>query len=61
MCGGVIHCKEFDMINHEILINKLVAMDSPAHLVQLMAAFLLDHDHTVVPYHNHTSLVSVYL
>ena len=36
------YSKAFDLINHDILINKLVAMNLPAHIVRWMAAFLLD-------------------
>ena len=36
------HSKAFGLINNEILINKLVAMNLPAHIVRWMAAFLLD-------------------
>ena len=36
------YTKAFDLINHEIVINKLVAMNLPAHKVRWMAAFLLD-------------------
>ena len=39
--------KAFDLIYHETLINKLVAMNLPAHIVRWMAAFLLDHEQTV--------------
>ena len=39
--------KEFDLINHDILNNKLVKMELPAHLVRLMAAFLLDREQRV--------------
>ena len=39
------YSKAFDMINHEILITKLVAMHLPANMiVRWMAAFLLDRD-----------------
>ena len=35
------------LINHDILIDKLVKMELPAHLVRWMAAFLLDHEQRV--------------
>ena len=41
------YSKAFDLINHETLINKLVAMNLPAHIVRWMAAFLLDREQTV--------------
>ena len=41
------YSKAFDLINHEILINKVVAMNLPAHIVRWMAAFLLDRQQTV--------------
>ncbi len=41
------YSKAFYLINHETLINKLVAMNLPAHIVRWMAAFLLDHEQTV--------------
>ena len=41
------YSKAFDLINHEILINKRVAMNLPAHIVRWMAAFLLDRQQTV--------------
>ena len=37
--------KAFDLINHDILIDKLIKME--AHLVRWMAAFLLDREHRV--------------
>ena len=40
------YSKAFDLINHEILINKLVAMNILAHIVRWMAAFLLDRVQT---------------
>ena len=36
--------KAFDLIYHETLINKLVAINLPAHIIRWMAAFLLDHE-----------------
>ena len=39
--------KAFDLINHDILIDKLVKMEISAHLVRWMAAFLLDREHRV--------------
>ena len=41
------YSKAFDLINHEILINEVVAMNLPAHIVRWMAAFLLDRQQTV--------------
>ena len=41
------YSKAFDLINLETLIDKLVAMNLPAHIVRWMAAFLLDHEQTV--------------
>ena len=41
------YSKAFDVFNHEILINKLVAMDLPAHIVRWMAAFVIDRQQTV--------------
>ena len=35
------YSKAFDLINHETLINKLVAMNLPAHINRWMADFLL--------------------
>ena len=37
----------FDLINHDILLNKMVGMEVPAHLVRWMAAFLLDREQIV--------------
>ena len=34
------YSKAFDLINHETLINRRVAMNLPAHIVRWMAAFL---------------------
>ena len=39
--------KAFDLINHYILLNKMVGMEVPAHLVRWMAAFLLDREQRV--------------
>ena len=39
------YSKAFDLMNHETLIDKLVAMNLPAHIVRWMAAFLLDREH----------------
>ena len=36
------YSKAFDLINHDILLNKMVGMEVPAHLVRWMAAFLLE-------------------
>ena len=36
--------KAFDLINHDIVIDKLTTMELPAHLVRWMAAFLLDRE-----------------
>ena len=41
------YSKAFDLINHELLIEKLIALDIPAHVVRWMAAFLLDRQHKV--------------
>ena len=41
------YSKAFDLINHETLIDKPVAMNLPAHIVRWMAAFLLDREQTV--------------
>ena len=41
------YSKAFDLINLETLIDKLVAMNLPAHIVRWMAAFLLDREQTV--------------
>ena len=41
------YMKAFDLINHDILINKQVTMELPAHLVRWMAVFLLDHEQGV--------------
>ena len=39
--------RAFDVINHNILLNKMVGMEIPAHLFRWMAAFLLDREHRV--------------
>ena len=39
--------KAFDLINLDMLIDKLVKMELPAHLVRWMAAFLLDREQRV--------------
>ena len=41
------YSKAFDLINHETVIDELVAMNLPAHIVRWMAAFLLDREQTV--------------
>ena len=41
------YSKVFDLIIHETLINKLVTMKLPPHIVRWMAAFLLDREQTV--------------
>ena len=41
------YSKAFDLINHETLIDKLVAMNLPAHIVRWMAAFQLDREQAV--------------
>ena len=41
------YSKAFDLINHETLIDKLVAMNLPAHIVRWMTAFLLAREQTV--------------
>ena len=41
------YSKAFDLINHGILLNKIVGMEVPAHLVRWIAAFLLDSEHRV--------------
>ena len=41
------YSKAFDLINHDILLNKMVGMEVPAHLVRSMAAFLLDREQRV--------------
>ena len=42
-----LYSKAFYLINHETLIDKLVVMNLPAHIVRWMAAFLLDREQTV--------------
>ena len=39
--------KAFDLINHDILINKLVTVELPAQLVRWMAAFPIDREQRV--------------
>ena len=39
--------KAFNLINHDILIDKLVKMELPAHLVRWMATFLLVREQIV--------------
>ena len=41
------YTKGFDLINHEILIEKLLQMDIPRHIVRWMAAYLLDRTQMV--------------
>ena len=41
------YSKPFDLINHDTLLNKMVGMEVPAHLVGWMAAFLLDREQRV--------------
>ena len=41
------YSKAFDLINHDILLNKMTGMEVPAHLVRWMAAFLLDREQRV--------------
>ena len=41
------YSKAFDLINHDILLKKMVGMEVPAHLVRWMAAFLLDREQRV--------------
>ena len=41
------YSKAFDLINHDILLNKMTGMEVPAHLVRWMAAFLLDREQSV--------------
>ena len=41
------YSKTFDLINHDILLNKMTEMEVPAHLVRWMAAFLLDREQRV--------------
>ena len=38
------YSKAFDLINHDILLNKMVGMEVPANLVRWMAAFLVDRE-----------------
>ena len=41
------YTKGFDLINHNILLEKLLNMDIPVHIVRWMAAFLLNRSHRV--------------
>ena len=41
------YSKTLDLINHDILLKKMVGMEVPAHLVRWMAAFLLDRKQRV--------------
>ena len=41
------YSKAFDLINHDILLNKMVGMEVPAHHVRRMVAVLLDRDQRV--------------
>jgi len=41
------YSKAFDLINHKILIGKLVSMDIPPHIVRWMAAFLMNRTQRV--------------
>ena len=41
------YSKAFDLINHDKLLNKMVGMEVPAHLVRWMAAFSLDREQMV--------------
>ena len=43
------YSKAFVLINHDILLNKVVGMEVPPHLVRRMAAFLLDREQRVKP------------
>ena len=38
------YSKAFDLINHDIMLNKMTGMEVPAHLVRWMAAILLDRE-----------------
>ena len=39
--------KAFDLINHHILVDKLITNGVPAHIVRWLAAFLLDRQQQV--------------
>ena len=41
------YSKAFDLINHEMLMQKLVDIGIPPHIVRWMAAFLLNRRHIV--------------
>ena len=41
------YTKGFDLINHNILLEKLLNMDIPVHIVRWVAAFLLNRSHRV--------------
>ena len=41
------YSKAFDLINHDILLTRIVGMKVPVHLVRWMAAFLLDREQRV--------------
>ena len=41
------YSKAFDLINHDLLIEKLIKFNIPNHVVRWMAAFLLDRHHRV--------------
>ena len=43
----IYYSKAFDLINHDILLIKIVGMEVPVHLVRWMAAFLLDREQRV--------------
>ena len=38
--------KAFDLINHNILVDKLITNGVPAHILRWLAAFLLDRQHS---------------
>ena len=39
--------KAFDLINHHILLDKLISYNIPEHIVRWLAAFLLDRQQQV--------------
>ena len=41
------YTKGLDLINHNILLEKLLKMDIPVHIVRWMAALLLNRSHRV--------------
>ena len=41
------YSKAFDLVNHELLITKLVEVGLPAHLVRWLAAFLINRQQVV--------------